>query len=64
MSRNNPTYNPSGCKDMTAYLAIRNVTREEKRNARTQGRDGRQHRTHAAKNPNPARIRQIGGKVT
>lgn len=26
--------NASGCMDMTAYLAIRNVTREEKKNAK------------------------------
>ena len=27
--RNPEMYNPSGCKDLTAYHAIKNVTREE-----------------------------------
>jgi hypothetical protein len=30
MNNKNPTLNASGCKDMTAYTAIRNVTREER----------------------------------
>lgn len=28
--RNEEMYNPSGCKDLTAYYAIKNVTKEEK----------------------------------
>ena len=28
--RNPELYNPSGCKDPTAYKAVKNVTREEK----------------------------------
>ena len=27
--RNNPKYNASGCKDMTAYDAMKNIEREE-----------------------------------
>ena len=30
MNNKNPTLNASGCKDMTAYEALRNVAREEK----------------------------------
>lgn len=32
--RNNPKYNASGCKDLTAYQALRNVEAEEKAEAR------------------------------
>lgn len=32
--RNNPKYNASGCKDLTAYEALRNVEAEEKAEAR------------------------------
>lgn len=28
--KTNPRYNQSGCKDLTAYYAIRNVVKEEK----------------------------------
>lgn len=32
--RNNPKFNASGCKDLTAYQALRNVEAEEKAEAR------------------------------
>ena len=32
--RNPEKYNPSGCKDLTAYHALRNVEAEEKAEAR------------------------------
>ena len=32
--KSDPRQNASGCMDMTAYLAIRNVMREEKKNAK------------------------------
>ena len=33
MNNKNPTLNASGCKDMTAYKAIKNVIRQERRTA-------------------------------
>jgi hypothetical protein len=33
MLHNNPLYNASGCKDTTAYLALRNLDREENQRA-------------------------------
>jgi len=42
-------YNSSGCLDMTAYLALRNIEREERRKKQQQKKQGCKPNTTAQK---------------
>ena len=44
-------YNSSGCLDMTAFLALRNIAREEKRRSKSARRGKKQHKSRSKKSP-------------
>ncbi len=44
-------YNSSGCLDMTAFLALRNIAREEKRRGKSDRRGRKRHKSRSKKSP-------------
>lgn len=44
-------YNSSGCLDMTAFLALRNISREEKRRSKSARRGKKRRKSRSKKMP-------------
>lgn len=44
-------YNSSGCLDMTAFLALRNIAREEKRHSKSARRGKTRRKSRRKKSP-------------